>query len=138
MIYSTTNPIELHKAKERFNNLISKNCTFELRKISTTRTIKQNSYLYLILGWFAIETGYNTNESKELFKRLNKDIFEYKKDNLTFFKSSAKLTTEELTKCIEKFRTWSSQKANVYLPSPDERDFLNEIDKQIKNKREYL
>ena len=138
MIYTTTNPIEKQKAKERFDKLINKNCTFELTEKKPNRTIKQNSYLHLILGWFSIELGYNISESKELFKRLNKDVFEYHKGKLKFFKSSANLDTSELTKCIDKFRTWSSLNAGVYLPGPDEKDFLNEIDKQIKNKREFL
>jgi hypothetical protein len=43
-----------------------------------------------------------------------------------------------MTTAIERFRNWSSQEAGVYLPSPDEREFLREIEMEIYRNNEFL
>ncbi|MEG0188851.1 MAG: hypothetical protein RR447_10895 [Algoriella sp.] len=39
----------------------------------------------------------------------------------------------ERQKAIEKFRDYSSVEAGIYLPSPDEKDFLLQIEIELKN-----
>lgn len=138
MIYNSNNNFDIQKAKERFNYLISKKCSFELSEKRKKRSYKQNRYLHLILSFFGLELGYTLEESKELYKRLNKSAYEYKKNNLVFYKSSADLNSKDMTDTIEKFRDWSSKSAGVFLPSPDDIEYLQELEKQVNNNKQYL
>lgn len=138
MIYNTASDLDKQKAQERFNFLMSKNCSFELSEKRKVRSYKQNKYLHLILSWFGLETGYTKDEVKDLYKRLNIETYEYTKNNVKFIKSSAKLNSQEMTMTIEKFRNWSSKSAGVFLPSPDDTEYLRQLEKEIKNKKQYL
>lgn len=137
MIYNSNSLIDVQNAKQRLDYFLKKGCIFELTEKKPKRTYKQNRYLHLILSWFGLELGYTLEESKAIYKRLNKEIYEYTKNNLKFIKSSASLDSKELSITIEKFRNYSSQKANVYLPSANEVYYLNEIEYKIKSNK-YL
>lgn len=52
MIYNSANDFDIQKAKERFNYLIAKECSFELSEKRKKRSYKQNSYLHLILSFW--------------------------------------------------------------------------------------
>lgn len=138
MIYNSANDFDIQKAKERFNYLIAKECSFELSEKRKKRSYKQNSYLHLILSFFGLELGYTLEESKVLYKRLNKDVYEYQKNDLTFIKSSAKLDSKEMTLTIDKFRNWASINAGIYLPSPEDTVYLQELEQQVSNNKQYL
>ena len=111
----------------------------ELKEKRKMRTLSQNNYLHLILTWFAIETGYTLEEVKQgIFKAdICKDFFEYTKQDRKFYKSSSDLDTKEMTDAIERFRNWSSEQG-IYLPSPDEQEFLQHIQSQVSDHRIYL
>lgn len=85
-----------------------------------------------------MELGYTLEESKVLYKRLNKDVYEYQKNDLTFIKSSAKLDSKEMTLTIDKFRNWASINAGIYLPSPEDTVYLQELEQQVSNNKQYL
>ena len=77
MIYDLNNILDKQRFKRRCNQLYKAGEMVEMTAKKPRRTIPQNSYLHLILGWFAIETG-NTLDfvKKEYFKRyLNPNIF---------------------------------------------------------------
>ena len=54
------------------------------------------------------------------------------------YRSSAGLTTAEMTQAIERFRNWSSSECGIYLPSPDEEAFLQSIEMELKRHKNYL
>lgn len=144
MIYDLTDDFDKKRFKSRCNALYKRGGMVELTEKKMRRTIPQNSYLHLILGWFAIETG-NTLDfvKQQYFKRLNNpDLFvveindEYM-GKVQVLRSSRDLDSAEMTTAIERFRNWSS-KAGVYLPSPDERDFLQKVEKEMYRNKEFL
>ena len=53
-------------------------------------------------------------------------------------RSSADLSTGEFTLAIERFRNYASSQAGIYLPSPNEREFLLHIQQEVEKQREYL
>jgi hypothetical protein len=89
--------------------------------------------MHLIIGWFGLEFGYEMDEAKMIFKLLNKDIFMYKKGVFDFVKSSADITSEEMTKSIDKFRDYSND-LGLYLPEPSDINYLKTIQIELKNK----
>lgn len=127
MIYDLSKQIDVQRAQRRFETLLKEQTVITLTK-KAKRTLRQNSYLHLILGWFAIETGYTADETKQMYKRVNKDIYEYDKEGIPFIRSSSELSTEEMTLSIERWRNYSADKAGVYLPSANEQGFLQEIE----------
>lgn len=134
MLYNLSKKIDLTKFVQKVKKLIDEKAIVDLTK-KTKRTPKQNRYLHLLLGWFALETGYTTYEAKILFKKLNKDIFEYEKKGFLFVRSSSDLDSGEMTTCIDRFRSWSMEKAEVYLPLPDEKEFLSEVEVAMSQNR---
>lgn len=143
MIIKTTNPIDKQKAVDYFDKLINKDCTFELTEKKPKRSYSQNRYLHLILGWFSIETGYTLEYTKrEIYKKaVNKETYlvkiKGKLGEVADLKSSSDLDTREMTLTIERFRNFSS-KHGIYLPSPDEVGFLNQIEYEINKQKQYL
>lgn len=139
MIYNTSNSVEKQKAITRIKKLLENKAVIEIIEKKPTRTIKQNRYLHLILGFFASETGYTLEEVKqEIFKKVVNAALFYEGEigelvSIQRWRSSADLDTLEMTQAIEKFRDYSSAEAGIYLPSPDEKDFLLQIEIELKN-----
>lgn len=145
MIYNGKKKEDRESAKKRLDELCNREARFEIVEKKKKRTLKQNSYLHLILGFFAIETG-NTLEfvKKQYFKRLcNPRIFIISKDdpylgNIQVLKSSRDIDTGEMTTTIQRFRNWSSAEAGIYLPEPNEQEFLDYIENELERHKEYL
>jgi hypothetical protein len=135
MKYNLSMRTDQERFKRRCNELYKAGKVVELTS-TEKRSLNQNKYLHLILTWFAMETGYSMNFVKvEYFKKLcNPDIFctervcKFTGQILTDPKSSADCTTSELTTAIERFRNWSQEAAGIYLPEPNEQDFLQQIE----------
>lgn len=145
MIYDLCNPYDREKFKRRVNALYQRQNVVELSEHKPRRSTPQNSYLHLLLGMFAMETG-NTLEfvKQEYFKRLvNPDLFverRYDKylGEIEVLRSSRDLNTEEMTTAIERFRNWSASEADIYLPAPNEQEFLDSIEREMQCRRIWL
>ena len=132
MFYDLSNPSELKAAETRFSFLAGKGKSITLIEKRKKRTFRQNKYLHLLLGFFGLETGYTLDESKQIYKKTSPDIYFYTKNNRPFIRSSADLDTKEMTLSIERFRNYSSEKGGIYLPSPNETEFLENIENQLE------
>ena len=110
------------------------------------RTLKQNNYLYLLLTKFAIEYGETVEYVKnEIFKKqVNSELFIFDRLNPKTGKtrpavrSSSDLDTKELTDAIEKFRNYSSSEFGVYLPEPNETEYLESIENEAEKYKRWL
>ena len=146
MLYDLSNPLHSEQFKLRVNKLYQSKAVVELTEKKTKRSIPQNKYLHLILGYFGVETGNDLNWVKrEYFKKLcNKDIFireredSITKANVKYLRSTADLTMDEITTAIEKFRNWSSKEAGVYIPSSDEHELLMIAEMETERNKQYL
>ena len=147
MIYNSSIEFQKNQAIEKFKYLISKGKTFELKLKVPKRTISQNNYLHLILTWFALETGYTLDETKQdIFKKVvNSDIFyegefEVKRIKIERWRSTADLTTSEMTLAIDRFRTFASKDLGIYLPEPKELALIEQLEFEIKKRsnKEFL
>lgn len=134
MIYNLSLQIDRQRAQKRFDELMSEETKIELSK-KKKRSVRQNAYLHLIIGYFAIETGYTMTEAKQIYKNVSPEIFEYEKKGVNFIRSSADLSTSEMSKSIDKFRNEASSIAGVYLPEANEDKFLDEIEIEIQRNR---
>lgn len=145
MIYDLSNPWEVQNLREHLNKLIGKGCLVEVRRKAPQRSLSQNNYLHLILGYFGSEYGLSLDEVKvDIFKRrCNRDLFEREAVNrqgkaVRYLRSSADLNTAEMTTAIERFRNWSASVAGIYLPSPNEEQFLAYCRQEIERNRDFI
>jgi hypothetical protein len=146
MILDATKQFDIERARTRLEKLIENKSKFELTEKKPVRSVSQNAYLHLIIGWFAIEYGETIDYVKRMiFKKLvNPKIFIFERENTKTkekrkeLRSSADLDSAEMTTAIDRFRNYSSKEFGVYLPEAGEMDFLNEIKTQIENNKNYL
>lgn len=141
MIFNASNEFDIQRAKERLDYLIEKKKTFEITEKKPKRTYSQNNYIHLLFAWFALEYGETPEYVKqEIFKKLvNPQIFlteyvNYKTGEVrAAWRSTADLNTKEMTTAIDNFRDYASKEAGIYLPTPDDLNSLNEIERQVNN-----
>lgn len=149
-LFNLHNEFDRQKYKE-YCNKVFEECIkapiglVEVKKKHGQRTLRQNSYLHVCLGYFASEFGCSLEEVKQdIFKRkLNKDIFEEETVNrrgqrVIRLRSTRNLDTRELTIALERFRNWSSAVAGLYIPNPDETEALFAAQKQMEEYEQYL
>ena len=144
MLYDLKNPLDRERFKRRCNALFKKQGIVELSE-KTIRSNQQNRYAHLLMGYLAIETGNTLEYVKEVFykRTANKDIFVRTKDDellgqTEYLRSSASLSQEEFSTSIDRLRDWSSQVAGIYLPSPNEEQFLASIEVEMSRYKQWL
>jgi hypothetical protein len=139
-----SNPFDKKKFKTYSNKLYDQGAKVEIKKINPARSLNQNSYLHVCLSLYAINFGEHLEDvKKKVYKILcNRALFiehiQINEETFLNIKSSAKLTTDEMTLSIERFRNFASQNG-CYIPTPEEymaKKF--EIDKEIESFKEYL
>lgn len=143
MMYNLSTPLDRERFAARANALLRKGSVVELKE-KNLRSRQQNSYLHLMLGVVAMETGVTLDYCKEhYFKRLvNADIFirtitDKFAGEIKVIRSSAELTTEETNIAIERFRRWCSEEG-FYLPSPEDEARLRDIEIEMGRMNQYL
>ncbi|HCZ20620.1 MAG TPA: hypothetical protein DHU85_03745 [Porphyromonadaceae bacterium] len=145
MKYNLSKSIDRERFKRRCNELFEKRSFVEL-KDKTSRTLRQNNYLHLIIGYLASEVGVPLEYAKNEYykKAANGELFiRTMTDPVTGAQtltlcSSAALTAEEMRISIDRFREWSSSVAGIYLPEAGEDAFLREIEIEIQRNEKYL
>lgn len=146
MIYNARKVSDIELAEKRFNDLIEGKKRFELTEKKGNKTPNQNRYLHLILGFFALESGYTMEYVKQQFFKIECNLEIFKKVENGIFgeveglRSWAKLNTREAAQSITRFRNWSSSTAGIYLPEADEKEFLKSIEEQLSkyNNQEFI
>lgn len=136
MIFNTQIPLQREQAIERFKYLVKAKKRIQILDKKPKRTIKQNRYLHLILGWFGLHFGYSLEEVKqEIFKKhVNPEIF-YLGDKagvvtIDHWKSTSACDTGELTTAIERFRNFSNEH-DLYLAAPNELAELQHYENEL-------
>lgn len=146
MLYDLSIELQAENFKRRCNTLYKKRCVVELSEKRPQRTTRQNAYLHAALGYFGLQFGYTIDEVKTwYFKDIcNPELFvRYKTDVITgerrkAHRSSAELTTEEMTLAIERFRNWAADVTGVYIPSPDEHRLVEQMEIEVMRGKLYL
>ena len=144
MVYNLSNPLDVQNAKTRLELLIKRGCIVELTEKKQKRTLNQNAYLHLLLGYFASQTG-NTLEwvKQQYYKKLcNPDLFIGEREDLflgrvKYVRSSADLRTDEMNLSIERFRNWSAAEAGIYLPEATSEAEIAALQVEVERYKTY-
>ncbi len=145
MNYDLSRELDRMQFKERCNFLYRQGTLVELTEKRGKRTLKQNSYLHLILSYFAFQYGERMETIKqEFFKRkVNPDIFLQEKEREGIgryypLRSSADLNTKEMTTAIDRFRDWAVKEAGIYLPSPEEDALIGAMEREVEENKRWI
>lgn len=144
MFFDLSNPLQKEQFKTRCNFLFKKECIVELTEKKPKRTNSQNSYLWLLIGYWATQTGYTKDESESIYKEVNKDIYfvdkEIAGEKVRYIRHTYELDTREMSLSIERWRNWSAMNESfpVYLPSPDEEQLIKLMEIEVERMRYYI
>lgn len=144
MTYNTSDPFEKKRFLARAEKLAEKGVLVDLTERSM-RTLKQNSYLHLLIGIVAMEAGTNLEDAKEnYFKRCaNPRIFiRVQRDELLhidreYMRSTRDLQKDEMSDAIDNFKRWASEQG-IYLPDPDETEVIAAATSKMEQLKNYL
>ena len=143
MLFNPQNPYDLERADEYYRKVREGQDPFEIKR-KAHRTLSQNAYLHLILGYFASQYGCTEDEAKlDFFKRtVNLPTFcpdgGTRKDGKPKLRSTRALDKAEMSTAIDRFRNWSAIVAGIYLPSAEDHQMLIHAAQEIERNKEYL
>lgn len=138
MKYNLAITSESIKAQNRLDRLKVNKSVVEIKRINPNRTLNQNSYLHLILGYYGLQVGYTLEEAKIVYKReINPDIYVYEKNGKKFMRSSADLDVEEMAKTIDKLHRYAAEQG-FPLPQATDQEWLRQIENEIELSKGYL
>lgn len=146
MLFDLSNPYTHERYREYTSKLLSDGATVEITRKRPARGMRQNAYLHLILGYFALQYGCSLDEVKvDFYKRTcNHDLFVREKTNpvtgkkIRYLRSTSTLTTAEMSLSIDRFRDWASAEGGIYLPSADDHKMMEFARAEIERAREYI
>lgn len=143
MQYDLSSDFQRKAFASRVESLMDKGAVVELTE-KTFRTKNQNSYLHLLIGVVAMETGNTIDYCKEwYFKRLcNKDLFVTTRTDkfagqVEVLRSSADLTKDEMSIAIDRFKKWGAENG-IYMPNPGDESLLREIAIELGRQKLYI
>lgn len=138
MKYNLANKIEVERATTYLELLAKRKQVAEVKVVRPGRSLNQNSYLHLLLGYFGQHFGYTLDEAKILYKReVNDGIYVYKKNDRAFLRSSADLDSAEMTKTIDRFKEFSKEQG-LPLPAAENEEELRSIENEMEKAGYYL
>lgn len=143
MLYNLATELDRQRYQAKSELLLKRGAVVELTE-KMQRTRAQNSYLHLLIGVVAMETGNTLQYCKDVyFKRIaNPGLFiERHKDALVgeveLLRSSADLSKEEMQEAIDRFKRWGAENG-FYLPNPGDESLLRSIEIEMARMKNYL
>ena len=146
--YNLSSALDVFKVRKRIELLIKNGAIIDLTEKKPPRTVNQNKYLHVCLHYFASQAGMNNVEYvKKFYYKLqcNSDLFirrqydKFLKKEVIDLRSSADLTTAEMSLSIDRFRNWADIECGI--PIPDARlnpDMITAMEIEIEKCRQYL
>lgn len=146
MLFDLSNPYTHERYREYTEKLLKDGAAVEITRKRPARGMRQNAYLHLILGYFALQYGCSLDEVKvDFYKRTcNHDLFVREKTNpatgrrIRFLRSTSSLTTAEMSLSIDRFRDWASAEGGIYLPSADDHKMMEFARAEVERAKEYI
>jgi hypothetical protein len=141
MRFNLSLPHDARNAAVEFTRLMDLGANIELKKVAVRRSLPQNRYLHLLLGAFGAHFGLSREEAKMEYKRVNKDLYFYRRivmdETKEYVRSSRDLTKDQMTKSIERFRAFA-ELHGCPLPAATDQAWLQNIENVIEQMEQYL
>ena len=113
---------DIDKYQSWINSLEGKAVEVSVAKETTSRTEKQNKYLWgVVYTVISDYLGYTNDEVHELMKSiLLKKHMEAGNKRYTVIRSTTDLSTDEFSKYIEDVKRWASKEFGLYVPESNQ------------------
>lgn len=136
--------------KQKLNTVIERDKrlgkSVEYKTLSKKRSLSINAYLHVLINYYAVEYGETADYIKtEIYKKtvnpgIYVSIYQNNKQGYTRQKirSSADLSDKEMALSIDRFRNYAAKEAGMFLPPPDNKEFLDYCMNEIEKHKQYL
>lgn len=131
-----SNSFDKNKAINYFDKLMKDAKKIELKEVKNIRSIRQNSFLHVVISLFGIETGYTIEEAKTLLKRQCGLV--YHKNDKVFLMRTRDMKSDELATFIEWIRNYSASQGYYICSAEEYTENKFHIDKEIEQNKTYL
>lgn len=146
MIYDLSNALQAHTLLEKVKKDIGNRKVVEYKEKQMTRTLAQNSYAHVAIGYLALQIGETLDYCKRRYFKYtcNPDIFLRQKvdkvtgDTVTEFRKTRDLTKEEMSTAIERFVRWANDVAEIPIPPPEKTDLVNMMRIEVDNNKRFI
>lgn len=146
MIYDLSNPLHANSLLAKVEQDVERKKIVEYKEKQMTRTIAQNSYAHVAIGYFALQIGETLEYCKRRYFKYtcNPDIFvrektdKITKDRVKELRSMTDLTKEELSTSIERFVRWAHDVAEIPIPPPEKTELVNRMRMEVENNRRFI
>lgn len=136
MIFYLNIPSEREKFQKLSEKFLENNFNVELKKVHKKRSIRQNSFLHVLISLFGIEHGYSIEESKTVLKR-SCPFMRYEKKGQWFLKKTRDMTTIEISDFIDWIYTYSAKNGLVLPTLEDYKSNQSLYDSIIESNKEF-
>jgi len=140
MRYRLSDETQADAAFTYLSKLSGKHALVEVKEIKPTRSLPQNAFFHLLLTYFGLQVGYTKDdpltieEAKIYIQRHMSDVFVHFKNGDPYFKSSADLTTEEMTLVIDRMYRLAAD-MGITLPQVDNEETRNLMANEIEQSK---
>lgn len=146
MLLDTKIQFEAKKLQTRVDYLIAKGAKVDIVEKFPKRSTDQNSFFYAVLTQFCVEYGETIEYVKErMFKtEINPEIFIYERVNRKTgesrkaLKSSADITTEEMSISINKFLKYAAEMGIYIMDAETYKENYFYVQQLKEANKEYL
>ncbi len=144
MRYDGKNPLHAEQARHRLEKFIADGKIFDLTEKNPVRTLSQNNYLFLTLGYWGTQTGYTKDEAEARYKQVNRDIYYTTRtiagEETLYIRHTYELDTAEMTLSIERWRNWAAANdaCPVYIPAPEDASLVAAMKMEVERHKHYL
>lgn len=146
MRYDLSNTLHLTQFLAKANALAKEGKGIVELTLKRPKTLKQNAYIHVCIAYFATQIGETAEYCKRRYLKqiCNKDIFlrekqdKVTKDKVKYLRSWADLTKEEAQTAIDRFITWASKECDIYIPSPEDKVAVQQMELEIERNKAYL
>lgn len=138
MIYDLNDPRDFLDASTYFEEACQQKCKIEMRYPRRVRTSSQNRFYHFMLRYFACQYGCTETEASEIYMKRHacphifaRDITNKFGRRFKTYRSSADLTTEEMSSAIRNFMAWASI-GGIEIPNPDDHASIKYCEREIE------
>jgi len=145
MTYDLSSSLAQQSARTRLEYLIKKGSVVEMTEKKKQRSLPQNAYLHLLLGYLASQLGERLEYVKLQYYKCvcNPDIYISEREDkllgrVKYIRSSAELSTDEMSLSIDRLRNWAADTAGIHLPDAMNQAEIAELQIEVENYKTYL
>lgn len=144
MIYDLNDPRDYLAASDFFEKACKDKSKIELRRPKRVRTSPQNRFYHFMLRYFALQYGCTETEASEIYMKRQAcpQIFEREITNklgktIKTYRSSADLSSTEMSSAIRNFMAWSSI-GGIEIPDPDDTVSIKWCEREIERNQSMI